>query len=201
MYLIGLTGGIGSGKSTVARLFESNGVPVIDTDLIAHQLSANGQAGAEGVAKLFGTNYLDGTGSIDRPKLREAVFADDHLRAKLNGLFHPLILAEVEQQIRQLSIRHAYAILMVPLLFETGSYREMINRSLVIDCPEAVQRQRVRERGLDDDAISAIMNAQLRREQRNQLADDILDNSGSAQTLASEVDRLHARYVRYSQAA
>lgn len=195
MFVVGLTGGIGSGKSEAARLFAALGVPVVDTDAIAHRLTAPGQPALERIAGLLGKDALAADGSLDRAAVRHMVFADPEKRRALEGLLHPLIR---EAAVRELA-RHAaapYAIVVVPLLFEAGGYRDIIARSLVVDCPEELQVARAMARsGLSATEARAIMAAQLPRAQRLLLADDVLENAGTLEALGERVRELHARYL------
>ncbi|QNM97200.1 dephospho-CoA kinase [Chitinimonas koreensis] len=200
MRVIGLTGGIGSGKSTVANLFGALGVPVVDTDLIAHALSQPGQPGAAAVARLFGADYLDAAGAIDRPKLRARIFADAGAKAALEAELHPRIRTETQRQLAALPANTAYTLLAVPLLFETGAYRDAIDRALVVDCPEPLQVARVMARSkLTEAEVRAIMAAQLPREKRLAQADDIIVNDGDMEKLGVEVRNLHKKYTQASE--
>jgi dephospho-CoA kinase len=197
MRIIGLTGGIGSGKSTVAELFAQHGAALVDTDEIAHAISAAGGGGATAVAKVFGASYLDNSGAIDRSKLRALVFDNDEARRRLNAVLHPLIRQEAIDRLITLPVATPYAILAVPLLFETNAYADVIWRSLVVDCPEALQIARVKSRSqLDDATIKRIMQAQLSRQERLARADDIIVNDGNLSQLADNVEKLHEIYAQ-----
>ena len=192
--VVGLTGGIGSGKSAVADAFGRLGVPIVDADAIAHELSAPDAAGQRAVADAFGPQALAGDGRLDRDWLRARAFDDPGFRARLEALLHPLIRAEADRRVA--SWTAPYGVLVVPLLLERGGARGRVHRVLVVDCPEAVQVARVMSRsGLPESQVRAIMAAQLSREQRLAQADDVIDNSGSIDAIAPQVQQLHARYL------
>ena len=192
-YAIGLTGGIGSGKSTVADLFATHGVGVIDTDLIAHQLTAPSGAAMPAIAAQFGADYVAADGAMDRARMRDRVFADAGAKRALEAILHPLIGRELEQAAAQAD--GPYLMFAVPLLVESGRWRERVARILVVDCPESVQIERVRQRnGFDLAQINAIMATQASRAQRLAAADDVIDNTGDLAALTGAVARLHADY-------
>lgn len=196
MLVVGLTGGIGSGKSEAAALFAARGVPVIDTDAIAHALVAPGQLALQAIAKAFGTEVLQADGTLNRAWMRQRIFGDPAARQTLEHILHPLIREEVQQSLA----RHAgaaYQIVMVPLLFETGAYAQMIDRSLLIDCDETLQVSRAMARsGLSESEVRAIMAAQWSREQRLAAADDVIRNDGNLQELAEQVQAKHEKYIK-----
>ncbi|SAK83591.1 dephospho-CoA kinase [Caballeronia hypogeia] len=201
MFSIGLTGGIGSGKSTVADLFAARGVPLIDTDLIAHQITAPGGVAMPLIASEFGQDFIAANGSLDRAKMRALVFADDTAKTRLEAIVHPLIRAETERQ------RHAapgtYHIVVVPLLVESGEWKARVSRVLVVDCPVETQIARViRRNGFTRDQVLAIIAKQASREARIAAADDIIvnDEAATLDTLAEHVDTLHARYLALAAA-
>lgn len=196
MFVVGLTGGIGSGKSEAARVFAELGVPVVDTDRIAHALTAIGQPVLQEIAEAFGGDMLNADGSLNRARLRECVFAAPEARQRLEQLLHPRIRERARQQLEQ-NAAAPYQIVVVPLLFETGGYAGMIARSLVIDCDEAQQLARVTQRsGLSEAQARAIMAAQLPREQRLALADDVIENNGDLTSLAAKIREMHEKYKR-----
>jgi dephospho-CoA kinase len=161
-YTVGLTGGIGSGKSTVAKLFENLGASVIDTDLIAHGLTATGGPAIASIRKKFGLGFIAPDGSLDRLAMRNLVFSDSTARAKLEAILHPLIRERVARDLR--ANVAPYVLLVVPLLIETGAYKELIDRILVVDCPEDTQIRRTMQRGrLSEGEVRAIMAAQTSR--------------------------------------
>jgi len=189
-----LTGGIASGKSAVSDGFARLGVPVIDTDRIARQVVEPGQEGLEGIIQSFGQDFLDETGSLDRRKMREAIFADPRLRSRLEAILHPLIRRQAWEQIRALD--SPYCLLVIPLFTESESYG-WVDRVLVVDVPEEVQIERVMARDqITRSQAQAILSAQAGRMERLKIADDVLDNSGSLEELRSQVKRLHQKYLR-----
>ncbi|MFN2308145.1 MAG: dephospho-CoA kinase [Gammaproteobacteria bacterium] len=194
MLRVGLTGGIGSGKSTVAALFAALGAPVIDTDLIARELVEPGQPALAEILSRFGADLLDAAGRLDRARLGAHVFADAGRRQALEAILHPRIQAEAQRRLADLDA--PYALLVVPLLFEAG-WQGQIDRILVVDVPEPVQRTRVAARdGLAAAQIEAILAAQASRERRRAGADDLIDNSGDPAALAPQVAALHQHYLR-----
>lgn len=199
MFTVGLTGGIGSGKSTVANLFTELGVPVIDTDVIARQLTLPGGAALEAIRAAFGEDVILADGMLDRAALRRRVFADAVARRQLEAILHPRIRQMVEQALATLDA--PYALIVIPLLVETGGYRDVLRRVLVVDCPEALQVARVMARsGLARDEVDAILAAQAGRAERLAAADDVIVNDASAAALRAEVTALHQRYLAYAAA-
>ena len=192
--VVGLTGGIGAGKSTVERLFAELGIPCVDTDVIAHQLTAPGGAAIAAIRSEFGDEAIAANGAMDRGVMRARVFAEPALRLRLEAILHPLIRQE---SLRQLAVLQApYVLLGVPLLFETHLFDGVIQRSLLVDCSEQVQQERVMARsGLDAAQVAAIMAAQMSRAQRRLLADDVIDNSGDEAALALQVHDKHRYYL------
>ena len=178
-YLIGLTGGIGSGKSEVAAAFAALGADVLDADEIAHAISRRGEAGHRAVVESLGASFVGADGELDRAALRRRAFDDPAFRRDLEHLLHPLIAG----------------ILVVPLLLERGGVRKLVARVLVVDCPEAEQLRRVQLRsGLAADDVRKIMATQLPRADRLAAADDVIDNSGPREALGPQVERLDRRY-------
>lgn len=193
-YIVGLTGGIGSGKSTVATLFAELGVPVIDTDTISHQLTRPGGAAIAAIRNTFGDKYIDASGALDRAKMRQLVFTDANAKLLLEKILHPLILAQTRTQVETISA--PYAILVIPLLFETTDYRGWLSRTLTVDCAEETQIARAISRsGLSEQTVRAIMARQLSREQRLKLADDTIRNDDTLIELRREVFELNRRYL------
>lgn len=193
-YVVGLTGGIGSGKSTVADLFVARGAALVDTDAIAHELTGPHGAAMAAISEAFGPAVVDARGALDRAAMRRQVFADATARQRLEAILHPLIRAESDRRCQ--AARAPYVILAVPLLVESGSYRERVQRVLVVDCPEAVQVARVMARnGLGEAEVQAILAAQASRQQRLAVADDVVDNGGDAAALIPQVERLHRQYL------
>ena len=200
-YLIGLTGGIGSGKSTAAELLARTGAGVIDTDAIAHALTAPGGAAMRSLIGEFGPEIATKNGALNRAAMREMAFADPTVRRRLEAILHPMIHAEVDRQIAALAPTFPYLVLVVPLLIETGTYRERIDRLAVVDCPEALQIARVRARSqLPEATIRAILAAQASREARLAAADDIIDNSTTLSALTAQLAALHQRYLAAAEA-
>ena len=176
MFKLGLTGGIGSGKTQVANLLGAWGADVIDTDLIAHGLTAPGGQAIEPISEMFGSDVIDQTGALDRARMRELVFAEATRRTQLESILHPLIAQEVFRQAEQ--ARGLYAVFVVPLLVESGRWLDRIDRLCVVDCEEATQIERVQSRhAIPLATIRRILDAQATREQRLALADDVIDNS------------------------
>lgn len=192
--VVGLTGGIGSGKSAAAALFAECGVAVIDTDLISHQLTrANGQAIPD-IIRFFGSEFVSDDGSLNRKRMRELVFADADAKSQLEAVLHPLIFDESVRQLADVSGH--YAILVVPLLFEHPAYLPLLSRALVIDCEESVQVARVMSRShLDEPSVRAIMAAQMPRLQRCTLANDIIHNNHTLDDLRLQVEEKHRYYL------
>ncbi|MEY4760845.1 MAG: hypothetical protein RLZZ200_701 [Pseudomonadota bacterium] len=194
---IGLTGGIASGKSTVAALFEQLGVPVIDTDQIARDIVSPGSPALTEIARRFGPSILDAQGRLDRRTLRRIVFADAAARTDLEAITHPAIHAETERRCRVAG--GAYQLVAVPLLAEKGLKRRY-DRVLVVDCDPSVQRLRLQLRdGSSPEEVDAILAAQAGRHARLALADDVIRNDADLRHLASEVATLHERYSRLAE--
>ena len=192
MLRIGLTGGIGSGKSTVADSFAKRGVPIIDTDDIAREMTAPTGPAYSRIVSSFGSDILDSAGKIDRASLRIRVFANDTERRRLETILHPLIRAEVSRRVKKL---HAeYCIVVVPLLFE-AKFDDLVDRVLLIDADELQQISRAAARSqMTEQEIRAIMATQIDAESRRERADDVLDNRANIEQLESAVDRLHEKY-------
>lgn len=190
-----LTGGIGSGKSSVARLFAGQGVEVIDADALAHELTAPGGAAIPAIGAAFGAGLVDDRGALDRAKMRQLVFADDpDARRRLEAIVHPMIRAESER--RRAAATSAYVILMIPLLVESGDPRGRCDRVLVVDCPEEERIRRVMLRSnLTRSEVEAIMGTQASRAARLAHADDVVDNGGDPDRLPPQVEALHRRYL------
>lgn len=192
-FVVGLTGGIGSGKSTVAELFASHGVAVVDTDQIAHALTGPAGAAIPAIVGEFGCGVVDTAGALDRAAMRRLVFADPAARRRLESILHPLIRAESDRQCA--AACGPYVLLVVPLLIESGSYRQRCRRILVIDCQESTQISRVMARsGLSESDARAILEAQASRAERLAAADDVIVNDGVAEALPAQVAALHECY-------
>jgi len=193
MYVVGLTGGIGSGKSEAARRFAALGADVADADAVAHALSARGEAGYRVLVETFGPDCLRADGELDRDWLRERAFADAGFRRRLEQALHPLISARIDATIK--AWRGPYGILVVPLLLEKGGLVARVARVAVVDCPEDEQVRRVvRRSGLAEAAVRAIMATQLPRAERLARADDVIDNAGPPDALAPQIARLDRQY-------
>ncbi|HEX3848287.1 MAG TPA: dephospho-CoA kinase [Steroidobacteraceae bacterium] len=194
---IGLTGGIASGKSTVAARFAAHGIPVIDADEAARAVVEPGSAALVRIVERFGKEVLEPGGALDRRAMRERIFADPRARRDLEAILHPLIGAEMEA--RERAAAGPYVIMAIPLLIEAGGPRGRVDRVLVVDVDEAVQVARVAARdGHTPEQARAILAAQAGREQRLDAADDVIANAGSIADLHRETDRLHEKYLRLS---
>jgi dephospho-CoA kinase len=192
-YCIGLTGGIGSGKSSAARLFQELSAGVVDTDQIAHELTGSGGAAITEIRRQFGADYIAADGGLDRAKMRRLAFSDNAAKKKLETILHPLIRKQAMAQIA--ATRQPYVLVVVPLLFETGAYRELVSRVLVVDCEEAQQIARTMQRSrLTADEVRAIMAAQLPRNERLDRADDVLHNDDDMDALRRQIGILHDKY-------
>lgn len=194
-FSIGLTGGIGSGKSTVADMFAARGASVVDTDLIAHSLTAPGGPAMPAIIAAFGAEYADAAGALDRARMRALVFSDAAAKAQLEAILHPRIrdgaLAAAQAATGE------YVIYAVPLLVESGAWRNRVTRILAVDCREEVQIARVMARNnLSAEQVTAIMAAQADRAERLMAADDVIDNNGGVEALAPQIDRLHGLYLQ-----
>ncbi len=197
MFIVGLTGGIASGKSTVARYFAERGVPVIDADEIAREVVLPGEPALVKLTTLFGEDILDAQGQLNREALRQQVFADTSKRRQLEAVLHPAIGARMAQAIAK--AKGPYLILMVPLLVETGQHR-LVNRVLVVDVPEQVQMARLMQRdGIDASQAQAMLAAQASREQRLAQAHDVIHNDCALARLPAMVDELHTAYLLMAQ--
>lgn len=196
-YLVGLTGGIGSGKSAAAAMFAELGAAVVDTDVIAHALTAPSGAAIESIRSAFGDTMIAADGSLDRAAMRQLAFSDKAAKQRLEAILHPLIRDEVEVRCRRSTA--PYIVLVVPLLAETGFYRGRLDRTLVIDCSEQTQVARTMARsGLTAEQVHAIMAAQASRDERRALADDVIGNDEDISALRREVLRAHEHYLRLS---
>lgn len=198
-FVIGLTGGIGSGKTTVADLFAELGAAVVDTDVIARELtSAHGAAMPE-IARVFGNTVLQPDGSLDRAAMRRLCFSDPPVRKRLEAILHPMIRSESVARCQRADYA-PYVLLVVPLLIESGAYRGRVNRILVVDCDEAQQVARVVARsGLSEEEVRGIMTTQATRAERLAAADDVVTNAGSRDELQAQVLTLHKRYFELAR--
>lgn len=199
-YIVGLTGGIGSGKSAAADRFAELGATVVDTDVIAHLLTAPGGGAIEPIRASFGGTVITSDGALDRKAMRDLAFSDPDARRRLEAILHPAIRDEAARLVDE--ARSPYVVLVVPLLVESGSYRERCNSLCVVDCPVEVQVARVISRsGLPEAQVRAIMATQATREQRLAAADDVVDNGGDRNALLAQVDRLHEKYLALARSA
>lgn len=199
-YCVGLTGGIGSGKSVASGMFAELGAAVIDTDEISRALTAPGGAAIPPIRESFGPEYIAADGGLDRTRMRHLVFGDAHAKGKLEGILHPRIRERMRAAVA--AAREPYVIVVIPLLFETGVCLDLLQRVLVVDCEESEQVRRASARsGLSAQEVRAIMAAQLPRAERLRRADDVLANDGSLSTLRAQVARLHAQYLGLARKA
>ncbi|MFM0006310.1 dephospho-CoA kinase [Paraburkholderia dipogonis] len=195
MFAVGLTGGIGSGKSTVADLFAAHGVPLVDTDLIAHRITAPHGIAMPQIAAEFGEAFVAPDGSLDRTRMRSLVFSEDSARKRLEGITHPLIRAETEREQRE--AQGPYVIVVVPLLVESGKWKTRVNRVLTVDCSVETQISRVMSRNnFSREQVLAIIARQATREARLAAADDVIDNDNAPlDALKAQVDAQHRMYL------
>jgi len=199
-YIVGLTGGVGSGKSAAAQVFEELGATVIDTDALAHALTGPGGAAIKPIRAAFGADYLTPDAALDRARMRELVFADAAKKRLLESILHPMIRSQTSELVQ--AARGPYVILMIPLLIESHDYRNRYQRILVVDCPEELQLSRVVARsGLTPAQVRAIMVNQVSRGARLAVADDVIDNSQDLAQLRRQVEALHACYIQLAAAA
>ena len=202
IFRVGLTGGIGSGKSTVADRFVNLGAVLVDTDVIAHRLTAAGGAAIAALRDSFGEVMIAADGSLDRSAMRAHVFARPSSRKALEAILHPMIRTTSEAEIAA-AAQHAadYVLLAIPLLVEAGNWQDRVDRVLVVDCPVDVQVERVMKRsGLARDEVEAIIAVQASRRQRLEAAHDVIDNGGEPTRLDRQVQQLHRDYVARGRA-
>ena len=198
MLTVGLTGGIGSGKSTVSKMFRQRDVTVVDADQIAHQLVTPGQQTLQDIIHCFGDQMLTPSGLLDRAALRDLVFQDPHQKQLLESILHPRVYEEIASQLD--AGKSAYGIADIPLLIETRS-QDKVDRILVIDCSETIQRQRVRERSqLDNAEIERIMRSQCTREERLSWATDVILNESDLSSLERQVEQHHKLFLALASA-
>ena len=199
-FVVGLTGGIGSGKSAAASEFERLGATVVDTDVIAHELTQAGGRAIPEIERVFGAELIGQSGAMERAKMRERVFADPAARKALEALLHPMIRDESSRRIAAMT--GPYVIHVVPLLVESADYRNRVDRVLVIDAPEELQIERVRARsGLPETQVRAILASQASRAARLAAADDVIENRGTIDALRQQVAAFHKSYLEYAKAA
>ena len=200
MFVVALTGGIGSGKSAAAKIFAELGIPVTDVDVISHELTAANQTLVNDIKANFGSDYITPEGALDRAAMRKLVFTDEVARAKLNTLLHPAIYDEALLQLQanqdHLIKSAPYQILVVPLLFDSPRYLPHINRILVIDCDESTQIERVKQRSnLPESEIINIIKAQTSRKKQLSLANEVIENNGSIEKLREKILEIHQKYI------
>jgi dephospho-CoA kinase len=199
-YAVSLTGGIGSGKTTVANAFAALGAAVVDTDAIAHELTAPGQLAVAEIGRLFGRDFVTASGALDRDKMRQRVFSDPSAKRLLESVLHPAIRRETELRIESSNVD--YVIVVIPLLFETGGNRTKARRVLVVDCDPETQIRRVMSRSrLSRQQVLAIMATQASREERLQGADDVIRNDNGLDAIDAQVRRLHDLYLALAKKA
>jgi dephospho-CoA kinase len=199
---VGLTGGVGSGKSTVASLLQAQGAAIIDADAMVHELTGPEGAALPALRAEFGDAVFAPDDTLDRAALRQLVFADATARRRLEAVLHPRVRALTEARAAAAASAAPYVVLMIPLLVESGEWRSRVDRVLVIDCTEATQIARVMRRpGLDEAAARGILAAQATRAQRLAAADDVVFNEAPLEHLSARVARLHAAYTRGASAA
>jgi dephospho-CoA kinase len=199
-YCVGLTGGIGSGKSMASAMFAELGAGIVDTDEISRALTAPGGGAIAPIRESFGPEYIAVDGGLDRARMRELVFGDAEARRRLEGILHPRIRDRLRADVA--AARQPYVIAVIPLLFETGAYQDLLQRVVAVDCEESEQVRRASSRsGLSEREVRAIMATQLPRAERRKRADDVLTNDGSIEALRGQVARLHAGYLDLARKA
>jgi dephospho-CoA kinase len=193
-FAVGLTGGIGCGKSTVADLFAKHGAGIIDTDAISHHLTQRGGDAIAAIRDTFGKDYITDDGALERAKMRTLILTDAAAKQRLEHILHPLILARAESQLRQLQSK-PYTVIVVPLLTDSPAFRKLVQHVLVVDCDESTQVERATGRGLmTAQEVRAIIAQQAPRAEYLQLADDVIHNDAGLDNLAKQVTALHQRY-------
>lgn len=194
-FVVGLTGGIGSGKTTVSNALQALGAAIVDTDLIAHALTAPGGAAMPAIRQQFGSDFVTADGALDRARMRTLAFETPAARKQLEAILHPLIRSLTEAQADAATGSAPYVVLVIPLLIESGQWKQRVARVLVVDCSVETQIERVRRRsGLDETAVRKIIAQQATRPARLAAADDVVVNENDAQSLVDRVVRLHDLY-------
>ncbi len=197
--IVALTGGIGSGKSEAAKQFATLGVPIVDVDIISHELTSKQSPLLQEIRHVFGEHFIHADGSLNRPKLRELVFKEHRERLKLENMLHPAIHTRALEQIseNEIKIQPAYQLLVIPLLFESSRYHSIISKTLVIDCDESLQIKRAMARShMSELEIKAIMNTQVARSARLALADAVILNDGTLTNLQEKVAKTHDNFIK-----
>jgi dephospho-CoA kinase len=196
-YIVGLTGGIGTGKTTVSDLLARMGADVVDTDEVSRALTAPGGTAMAEIEDRFGSEYVGPDGALDRARMRKLVFSDEHARRDLEGILHPLVRRDSQHLIAKST--GPYVVVVVPLLLETRTYRGLAHRVLVVDCAPETQVARVMKRSnLSREEVLAIMATQISRAERLRNADDIVNNDDGVEALETQLAPLHQRYLRYA---
>lgn len=196
MYVVALTGGIGAGKSEAAKIFASFGVPIVDVDVISRRLTGPGQPIMEKIAAAFGRDFLTEDGALNRPAMRERIFANDEDRKKLEAILHPVIHSNALRELDQ-NRNAPYQVLAIPLFFETNRYSGLVKRILLVDCDESLQVSRTMNRnGMTEHTVRNIIAAQASRSYRRALANDIIENNGSIEELTEKVKEKHEKYMQ-----
>ncbi|HSH53866.1 MAG TPA: dephospho-CoA kinase [Methylotenera sp.] len=199
MPIIALTGGIGSGKSEAAKQFAKQGVPVVDVDVIAHELTAAGEPTLSEISHTFGADFLNTDGTLNRAKLRAHVFEHEDERLKLEEILHPAIQRRALSQLaaNEHELKPAYQIIVIPLLFESDRYASIVDKAIVVDCDEQLQIQRAMARSqLSEAQVKAIMDAQVSRVTRLSLADEVIENNGSLAELTKKISEIHEKLIK-----
>lgn len=195
MLIIGMTGGIGSGKSEASKIFASLNIEVIDLDKISKEITEKNHEAIEEIKTLFGQSLFNKENELDRKKLRDMIFSDKNLKIKLENILHPKILAEVKKKLSIFS-DEPYVVIDIPLLFETNQYVPLISRTLVIDCELSNQIERARKRdGMEIAMVQSIISQQVDRNTRIQRGDDVILNDGSIESLEDSIKKLHEKYL------
>ncbi|CAM8293127.1 CoaE Dephospho-CoA kinase [Candidatus Methylopumilus planktonicus] len=195
MFIIGMTGGIGSGKSEALKIFKSLSIKVIDLDNISKEITETSHQAIQEIKLVFGDAIFDQDNQLDRKKLKEIIFSDKNKKINLEKILHPKIYEEVKKRLNALS-HESYVVIDIPLLFETNQYTSLISRSLVIDCKENDQIERVKKRdGIDISVIQSIIDQQINRSSRIEKADDVVINDGSIENLEESIKSLHKKYL------
>lgn len=196
MFIIGLTGGIGSGKSTAANILQEMGLKIIDLDQIAQKVTRTGESAYNKIAEKFGAKYFDRNGNLNRKQLKQDIFLSDDIKKSVEFLLHPIIFDECKYQLDNLN-KKEYVVLVVPLLFETKNYIKLITKSLLIDCDEELQIKRVIKR---DDVTEAfakkIISSQMSRKKKLQLADKVIENNGNVDDLKDQLEKFYTALVK-----
>lgn len=195
MLIIGMTGGIGSGKSEASKIFASLNIEVIDLDKISREITEKDHEAIEEIKTLFGQSLFNKENELDRKKLRDMIFSDKNLKIKLENILHPKILAEVKKKLSIFS-DEPYVVIDIPLLFETNQYVPLISRTLVIDCELSNQIERARKRdGMEIAMVQSIISQQVDRNTRIQRGDDVILNDSSIESLEDSIKKLHEKYL------